>query len=504
MWLPEIVYRNSVRYPDQTALRDARREVQWRQLAAEVAALSGRLRQTVPPGGRVLVVSANCNEMIETYFACADAGVIAVPLNPHLTDAELGPILDSVEPALAVADKDSRRRLAAVRPGLPVLLTEDVAGLSPVGHVIDGDLPPAPVSATRPVLILHTSATTGRPKGVVYDQRVIQSNAASWLADVSVQPGTVFLNACPLFHATMLIALHYLAAGATVCVLDRFTPQGTLAAIERWRVNHAYLVPSMVRLILAAKALPDTDVRTLTLLIHGAAPMPAQLAADAQTCLGAELLVSYGSTEAGGPFASVHPHDKPGAPPVPGAACVGVPLPGYTVRLRYAGGQQPGPGETGEIRVAGGGMMSGYWRNPAGTAAVLTDGWLSTGDIGLLDNDGYLWLVDRRVDLILRGGQNVYPAEIEHVLRRSPAVADAAVVPGQSSAWGQTPIAFVQPARGVSEAMLVPELVELCVTQLSSYKRPSRFVILGKIPRSPSGKILRRVLRAQLEDPAPE
>ena len=500
MWLREILYRNSVRYPDRVALRDARRDVGWGLLAAEVAALAGHLRRTIPPGARLLVLSANCVEMIEAYFACAEAGAVAVPLNPHLTDAEIGPIIGSVEPGLALADPDSRRRLAVTHPDLPVLCTDEVAGLARTGG---NGRPPAAAPPRRgagPLMILHTSATTGSPKGVVCDERVVQANAASWLADVEVRPGTVFLNACPLFHATMLIALHYLAAAATVCVLDRFTPQGTLAAIERWRVNHAYLVPSMVQLVLAAKALPGTDVSSLGLLIHGAAPMPAPLAAAARAALRVELMASYGSTEAGGPFASVHPDDRPAAAPVPGAKCVGVALPGYTVILRGDDGRPPGPGETGEILVAGAGVMTGYWRNKAGTDAVLSDGWLNTGDLGVLDGQGYVWLVDRRDDLILRGGQNVYPAEIEQVLRRSSAVADAAVVPGQSSAWGQTPVAFVQPVPGASESAVVPELIDRCVQELASYKRPSRFVILSQIPRSPSGKILRRVLRAQLTD----
>ncbi len=498
MWLREILDRNSMRYPGRVALRDSGRDIEWRVLAAEVRALAAHLRQAVPPGGRVLVLSANCAEMIETYFACAEAGVVAVPLNPNLTDAEIGPILRSVEPVLAVADRALTARLAGTWPQLPTLCTEDVTNLPRSGHHNGRCAGEAADQERRPLMILHTSATTGRPKGVVYDDQVIQSNAASWLADVSIQPGTVFLNACPLFHATMLIAFHYLAAGATVCMLDRFTPQGTLAAIGRWRVNHAYLVPAMVRLVLAAKALPDTDLSSLRLLVHGAAPMSEPLAAAAGIGLGADLLVSYGSTEAGGPFTSVHPDDRPGAMPVPGASCVGMPLPGYSIGLRRTDGQPARPGEAGEIHVTGAGLMTGYWRDPVATKAVLADCWLNTGDLGMLDNRGYLWLIDRRDDLILRGGQNVYPAEIEHVLYRSPAVADVAVVPGESSAWGQTPVAFIQPAPGASERALVPELIQRCVDELASYKRPSKFVVLDKIPRSPSGKILRRELRAQL------
>jgi acyl-CoA synthetase (AMP-forming)/AMP-acid ligase II len=170
---------------------------------------------------------------------------------------------------------------------------------------------------------------------------------------------------------------------------------------------------------------------------------------------------------------------------------------GTDARIVDSRGQVAGPGQIGEIHLRGDGLMHGYWRDPGATTDVLTGGWLNTRDLGCLGADGYLWSVDRRNDLILRGGQNVYPAEIEHVLRQSPCVADAAVVPASSTAWGQTPVAFVQPSAGsvVDEG----DLIDLCVGQLAGYKRPSRFVVIDQVPRNPAGKILRRQLREQAE-----
>ena len=328
---------------------------------------------------------------------------------------------------------------------------------------------------------------------MLVDQRAFQLNATSWLADVGVPPGTAFLNACPLFHGSMVIALDYLAAGATVCVLDRFTPQGALRAVQEWRTGHAFLVPSMVRLVLQAQATAQADLRCLDLLLHGAAPMPAELAAEAADTLGVRLQTIFGITEGGGPVISLRPEAKPGEPPVPGATCVGVPMVGTELRVVDEAGAELPAGGIGELQLTGDGLMQGYWRNPEATADALRDGWLASRDIGMVDDQGLVWVVDRRNDLILRGGQNVYPAEIEHVLRQSPAVADVAVVPGPSADWGQTPVAFVQPAEGatVDEA----ELVELCVTRLASYKRPSRFVVIDRVPRNPAGKILRPRLR---------
>jgi acyl-CoA synthetase (AMP-forming)/AMP-acid ligase II len=492
MWLTHIIERHRTRHADALALRDNRRDVSWRDFERDVTALAAVLREHVPAGGRVVVLSGNRVEVLETYFACARAGVIAAPVNPALTDTEIGYILDSLDPSLVVAEAAGRERLYAAYPDLPVLAIEDVPELA-----AQGGPEPSPAELTAPVAILHTSATTGLPKGVVVDQRSFQHNAMAWLGDVGVEPGTVFLNACPLFHGSMVIALDYLAAGATVCILDRFTPQGCLTALETWQVRHAFLVPSMVQLLLETKALAGTDLGALQLLLHGAAPMQPAVAEAATARLNVKLQTIYGITEGGGPAISLAPDDKPAGPPLAGAVCVGRAMLGVDVRIVDAEGEPLSRGEIGEIHLAGDGLMRGYWRNPDATAEVLRAGWLNTRDLGCVDDDGYVWVVDRRNDLILRGGQNVYPAEIEHVLWRSPRVADVAVVPAPSAAWGQTPVAFVKPVEpGVLEET---ELLQLCVVHLASYKRPSRFILVDTIPRNAAGKLLRTALRERAE-----
>jgi acyl-CoA synthetase (AMP-forming)/AMP-acid ligase II len=488
MWLADIAHRHRTRRPDALALRDERRDVSWRDFDREVAALAQAIRHHVPVGGRVVVLSGNRVEMLEVYFACALVGVIAAPVNPALTDGEVAYILDRLEPDLLIAEPDGRARLREARPKLPALAIETIQELPDVGR------PPAwAAHLTAPAAILHTSATTGRPKGVVVDQRSFQLNALSWLGDVGADESTTFLNACPLFHGSMVIALDYLAAGATVCVLERFTPQGALAALQRWRIGHVFLVPSMVRLLLESRALDDTRLDALRLVLHGAAPMPPELAKAAGTRLGVRLQTIYGITEGGGPAISLRPGDTPGEPPITGATCVGRPMLGTVARVAESDGQTAPRGEVGELHLRGDGLMLRYWRDPEATADVLRDGELNTRDLCCIDDDGFIWVVDRRTDLILRGGQNVYPAEIEHVLRKSARLADVAVVPAPSPTWGQTPVAFVQPAGpgAVDEA----ELLELCVTHLASYKRPSRFIPVSEIPRNPAGKILRTTLR---------
>ena len=495
MWLTHVVRRGLDRDPDALALRDSLRDVSWRRLDRDVRALACRLLHDILPGSRVLVLSGNRVEVLETYLACAAAGMVAVPVNPALTDPELGAIVESVEPSAAVAEAGFAARLAELFPGLPLMDIADVAELpdaDPEFAAAEGG------GLADPVLILHTSATTGRAKGVVVDQRSLQVNALSWLADVGPRPGTAFLNAGPLFHGSVVIALDHLAAGGTVCVLDRFTPQGCLAALQRWEIEHAFLVPSMVRLLLETRSLVGADLSKLRLLLHGAAPMPGELARQAREQLGVDLQTIFGITEGGGTVLSLRPGTAVGEPPVPGAVCVGVPMLGAGLRITDDEGHEVPTGVIGEIQVTGDGLMQSYWKNPDATADVLRGGWLNTHDLGCLDADGRVWIVDRRNDLILRGGQNVYPAEIEHVLRQSPNVADVVVVPLPSELWGQTPVAFVQPA--TPEGFDASELLGRCVDGLAPYKRPSHFLPVERIPRNPAGK----ALRAQLRDRARE
>jgi acyl-CoA synthetase (AMP-forming)/AMP-acid ligase II len=490
MWLDRILTRQASLAPDAVALRDIRRELTWRELRAEVHGLADRLAGLLPRGARVLVMSQNRMEVLVTYLACAAAGVVVVPVNADLADAEVSYIVDYVEPSLAVAQKSSLDRLAGLAPQLPAWPIEDVPAIA-AEH--SGPPRSRPADLDDPFAILHTSATTGHPKGVLTTHRSIQAQALSWLGDVRPAVGTVYLNASPLFHGSMVMALDYLAAGGTVCVLDRFTPQACLTALAEWRVEHVLMVPSMIRLLVQTKALETADLSSVGLIVHTAEPMPERLHHQAIEKLGRPLLNVYGLTEAGGPVITSRSDGPATTPRHPGARCAGVPMLGVDAVVRTKDGRPAAVGEVGEICLRGEGTMREYWRRPEATAETLKNGWLHTGDLGYLEEDGRIWTVDRRTDLILRGGQNVYPAEIERVLRTSPNVADVAVVAAPSEAWGHTPWAFVQPVD--PEAFDERELLDLAVRELASYKRPSRFLTVERIPRNPAGKLLRRQLR---------
>lgn len=492
MWFRQLLQRQTLRRGDALALRDRRRDVTWRVLDRDARALAAELMTRTSAGDRVAILSGNRVEVIETHFACALSGTTAVPLNPALTDREIDYILESVKPMLVLADESGRARLERSHPELSMLAIDSLTEL-PDGKV-EGDLDGGLDALSKhPVLILHTSATSGSPKGVVADESYFLNNALSWIADVRVLPDTMFLQAGPLFHGSVILVHNSLAANSTVCLLEQFTPQGWRTAIERWRVTETFAVPSMVRLLLDSRRLGDTDFSSLRLILTAGSPLLPELVAEVRDVLGIDIRNNYGITEAGGLVTSRWPQDRPPAPVVEGATCLGVPIPGVSVRV-VDGTRVLPTGAVGVIEVRSASLMREYWSNPTATADTIRDGWLHTGDVGFRDDAGFVWMLDRRNDLILRGGQNVYPAEIEQILHRPPWVTAVAVVGGASQVWGQVPVAFVEaPADAFDEA----ELFDLCRRNLASYKIPVRFVRLDELPRNAAGKALRRVLREQ-------
>jgi acyl-CoA synthetase (AMP-forming)/AMP-acid ligase II len=285
-------------------------------------------------------------------------------------------------------------------------------------------------------------------------------------ADLDLAPGNVFLNCCPLFHGTLVWNLAYLAAGSTVTMLREFTPQAFLRLVERARVTHVFMVPSMLRFTLAARALRTTDLSSLSQLVYGGAPMPRALLDQALAVFPCGFRNCYGITEAGGPVTCLTPDDHRAS----------------------ASDRRSSVG-----RAHAGYEMRGYWRNPAASNVVLRAGWVYTGDIGYLDDDGYLFMGDRRADLIISAGENVYPAEIEAILQLHPAVLDATVIGVPDEALGEVPWAYVvsQSHKSVS----AEELYAFCAQRLARHKLPARIQFLAEIPRSDIGKPLRRVLR---------
>ncbi|NEA98906.1 AMP-binding protein [Streptomyces sp. SID13726] len=491
MWLTQLLERNRQCFPDRKALVDSRRSVTWAEFHDRVARLAQGLHERGIRGGdRVAVLSLDRIEVLETYFALARLGALFVPLNHSLTPAEVTGIVERCDPVAVIGETALLDR----HPGLPVPIRLPLDDAE-FAALCETDGPEAPamtlpsVPDDAPAAILHTSATTGRAKGVVVDHASFRAIALGWLVLARPTDDIVLVNCCPLYHGSMVVSLTYLAAGATVVLMPGFQPQRALAAIEDNRATHVWLVPQMIRFLTQAKSLGSTDLSSLREVLYGAAPMPPEVYAEAVERLGCGFRQVYGMTEVGGPFVTLGPDEHP-APGTTDVIPAGRVIPGMSVKALDPKDQEVAPGVIGEICARGPGVMHGYWNDDQATAEITTDGWTRTGDLGFIDGDGRVHLVDRHKDLIIRAGQNVYPREIEQALRTHPAVHDAAVVGVPDADYGEVPLAFVVAEDGTTPESVLAHLAGV----LATYKRPRHIRFIEEVPRNPAGKILKRSL----------
>jgi acyl-CoA synthetase (AMP-forming)/AMP-acid ligase II len=492
MWLTEILERNCQQRPDLPAVIDGDRRVTWTELRARSRRLAALLAtRGIGPGSRFGVLSRNRLEVLESYFAGAWLGAAFVPLNHAFTQPELVDVVERV----AVAQVLGEAALLA-RIGLPDSRTLGFDEPAYRQAVADPGLTP-PTTGTGsyddPMAILLTSATTGRPKAVVQTHAAMRHMSLGWLSMVGPTDDMILLNLNPLSHGSIQVTITYMAAGAAIAVLREFTPQRALAEIERSRVTHIWLVPQMLRFILQARALETADLGSLREVMHGAAPISSGLLREAVDRLPCPLRNVYGMTEVGGPFATVSTAERPVDPEAwPG----GRGIPGLLIEIQDETGAPVPTGEVGEVCVRGPGQLREYLGNPEATAQLLRGGWLHTGDLGVLDEHGYVRLVDRSTDMLVRGGQNVYPAEIERCLLELPEVADAAVIGVPDEDWGETPVAYlVLRADPPDQPEVVTTVRRALRERLASYKIPTEYHVVAQIPRSGAGKALKRRLR---------
>lgn len=507
------ILRDRVRTsPDHPALI-VRNEI-WtaRRLHETALGLAAHLREAgMQPGDRLAILLPNCAEFTVACFAGHEAGCILVPLNPQLTadelawqfaDAGVRVVVASVE-SLGSARGALDRMGAAVEvivvgddptsPDSCVTLWDEACAAEPVvtGHETDPD---------ETALILYTSGTTGRPKGVELTHASLLWNARAVAAGFMPDgPRTVALGVLPLFHSFGHTVIQHavLLAGGTAVLLPRFSPAAAVEAMHRHRVTFLAAVPVMyLSLHRYVEELGASVPVSLRQCISGAAPMPAEIMRAFEARFGVAVLEGYGLSETS-PVASqnrIGRYRKPGS--------IGIPLDGVDFRLVDDEGRVLGEcGVRGEIEIRGPLLMKGYWNQLQATAEVLRDGWLRTGDIATRDEDGDYFIVDRKKDLILHGGFNVSPREVEEVLLRHPAVADAAVVGVPDHRLDEEVVAVVVLRPGAEVG--AESLIAHCRGRLAPYKVPRRVLFAPMLPRGPSGKLLRRSIRDRyLSDPA--
>ena len=459
----------------------------------------------VAPGDRVALLDRNCPFWVAVYFAAARCGAILVPLNFWHRAGELAYAIEDAGASVVVASGDYAAVLAEVRPQVPAVRRwlwydwpdappdEDLARLLPAA----GAAPPAvAVDERDPHIILYTSGTTGRPKGALLSHRAHLLHAQTFALKLRMVEEDVWLNLYPLFHTGGMDCgvLPAFVVGATVVLLRHPEPAGILAAVERRRVTAFMAVPTLWRRICAVAAEGRHDASSLRRTAGSSDAMPRDLLDEVMGRFGAPYIQTYGLTEGGCILTYLDPADalrKLGAAGKPHAAC--------ELRLEDRDGRPTPPGEVGEIVARTAHAMNGYWGRPEETARALRDGWLRTGDLGRLDDEGYLWIVGRAKDIIISGGENIDPAEIELCLREHPAVAEVAVIGLPDPEWGEQVVAVVVPSAGATAS--ASDLIEFVRPRLAGYKRPKRIEFVVELPRTAStGKVQKSALRQKLSE----
>ncbi|MHC3473124.1 class I adenylate-forming enzyme family protein [Streptomyces sp. 7R007] len=494
MWLTQLLERNRQCFPHRVAVADEQRSVTWAQFHDRTAELArGFAELGIERGDRVAVLSKDRVEVLESYFALARLGALFVPLNHSLAEPEVAGIVERVGAVAVLGESELLDRHPRLPESVRTRVALDKPAFAALGTLApERELPP--VADTDPIAVLHTSATTGQAKGVTVDSGSFRAIALGWLVMARPTDDIVLVNCCPLYHGSMVVSLTYMAAGATIVLMPGFTPQRALTAVERHRATHLWMVPQMLRFMLQARSSRHTDFSSLREVLYGAAPMPLDVYAEAVERLGCGFRQVYGMTEVGGPFVTLGPDEHPAPGDVTARIPCGRVVPGMSARAVDRDGREVPRGEIGEIVVRGPGVMQGYWNDPEATREITLDGWTRTGDLGFVDGEGRISLVDRTKDVIIRAGQNVYPSEIERALMTHPAVHDAAVVGMPDEDYGEVPLAYVarEPGAPVSAAELLGHVAGL----LAPYKRPRRVEFIEQVPRNPAGKIIKKLLRA--------
>ncbi|GBD41576.1 Long-chain-fatty-acid--CoA ligase [bacterium HR39] len=489
------IERHAAFTPERPAIRFGERVITWRELDARVRRLARGLdsRFGLGRGDRVAWLGLNHPDMLLLLFACARLGLVLVPLNARLAPAEHAYILDHAGVEVLFCGpgfEEAGARLAGELEDLRVVAAEGPEGIDALLAEEGAERHPH-VDLSCPILLVYTSGTTGRPKGAVLTQAALFWNAVNSTHMHDLGSADRVLTVLPMFHVGGLNiqttpALH---AGAEVVLLERFDADAALAAIEAFRPTLTVLVPATMRALIEHPRWERADLSCLRMIACGSQVVPLPLL-EAFNGRGVPAAQVYGSTETC-PIAvyqrAADALRKPGSTGKPGLH--------VEMRIVDREGRDVPPGERGEVWIRGPNVMSEYWRDEKATREALVEGWFRTGDVGVVDGEGDLWIVDRIKDVVISGGENIYPAELEAVLHAEPRIREAVVVGRPDPRWGEVPVAVVVRA---DPALREEEVLALFEGRLARFKHPRAVVFVEELPRNVMGKVLKYRLREWL------
>ena len=503
-----LLHRAAKTWAERPALsvgRDIR--LSYGQMGQRVPKLAGGLiaAANLQPGDRVALFLKNTPEYWELLFAVWHAGLAAVPINAKLHARETAWIIENSEAKLAIVSAELAEDLLPLTKDIKTLQRVIVMGERDYAKLYEADAVPFNdgISPDALAWLFYTSGTTGRPKGAMLTHRNLWSATMNYFADVDrVDPTDCIIHCAAISHGSGLYGLPHVARGANQIVPDSggFDPAETLDLIAHWRHCSFFFAPTMVHRLIHAPQIATAKTDNLKTIVYGGGPMYVADLVDAMNVLGPKLAQIYGQGEAPmtitGMDKQMHLDDgHPRYRERLGSA--GVARTDVEVRVVDADDNPLPPGEIGEVICRGPVVMAGYWKNPEATAQTLRNGWLHTGDMGSFDEDGWLTLKDRSKDMIISGGSNIYPREVEEVLLQHPDVSEVSVVGKPHPDWGEEVVAFVVPRNG---AALTPQMLDrLCLDNIARFKRPKQYRFIDALPKNNYGKVLKTELRAALQ-----
>jgi len=507
----QLLTKSARSFPQNLALVHGPKRLTYAQFDARVNRLANALgRLGIQQGDNVAVLQYNYPETLESIFACFKAGCGAVPINFRLHPNECAFMIDHSKAKAVILSSEFNEAIMEIRDRIPnarhlitlfgaqgeILDYEDLLSKES-DQFIDADVQPDDLA-----WLFYTSGTTGMPKGAMLTHRNLIAMSMNFYADIcpGFGPDDVVLHAAPLSHGSGIYALPNIGKAATNVILasKSFDPELIFQTIEEYRVTNMFAAPTMVKLMVESPAVDRYDHSSLRALNYGGAPMLVEDLKEAMTRLGPCLVQLFGQAES--PMTITYlPHRDhliTGSPDqMKRLSSAGFPRTDVEVKIFNNNDEVLPPGETGEIVTRSDLVMKGYWRNPEATTETLRSGWLHTGDMGYMDEKGYLFIMDRSKDMIISGGENIYPREIEEVLIRHEAVREVAVIGIPDSKWGEAIKAVVALLPG--ESATEEELIAFCKDNIASYKKPKSVDFVDELPKNNYGKILKRDLRAR-------
>jgi long-chain acyl-CoA synthetase len=513
MTVGEMLTRNANKFPAKTALVSEDVSLDFKVLNERVNRLANALiKKGLKKGDRIGVLVHNCHQFVEIYFAAAKTGGIFCPYNNHLKQWELKDIIDYSSPGFLFADSDYCEMIKTLKPGLNSV--ESVICLQKSNHAFmeDYDAIVAQGEAGEPGVkvleddvqsIIFTAGTTGKPKGAMRTHRHLLSDAVASAIDLKVGYDERVLITFPMYHVACednIVRHSFLPNTIHIKKEGGFNPAEVLEYISKERISRCQFVPTMIHSLIQVPDVGKYDLSSLKLILYAGSSMPVELLKKALTIFPCGFAQMYGQTESG-PFTTVlrpEDHILDGTEKsIARLASSGKPALNYEIRIVDENDDDVPVGDVGEIIGRSEAMTIGYWQMPEATAEKLKNGWLHTGDLGRFDEDGYIYIVERKNDMIISGGVNVYPREIEEILYTNPVVSEVSVIGLPDEHWGEVVKAVIVLKKGAvaTEA----EIIEFCGKHLAGFKKPKSVDFWEELPKSSTGKILKKDIRKHFE-----